>query len=275
MAFANVEREIAPVTIQSVERAINILSHFSLSRPSLSIAELSQLMGLPRTTVHGLVRTLLKHRLLRQDPETRRYRLGFKVFELGAIVGNSLDINRKAAEPLYDLARRTGLEARLVIWDGGSMLITMGAAVRSQAFFTQIGPRIPAYCSASGRIFLAQLSPAELKAYLARTRFNRYTPETITDPDQLLLELQKARANGYAVNREELGQGVIVFAAPVLDRAGKVVAAVSVTLDTDRLPEKREKRIIQELMKSARIISREMGYFPENMEPGASVEVSK
>ena len=147
------------MAIQSVQRAIDILSHFSLSRPTLGIADLSQLMGLPKATVHGLVRTLLKNRLLQQDPETRKYRLGLKAFELGAIVGNTLEINRKAAEHLYALARRTGLETRLAIWDGESALLTMGAAVRSQAFFTQIGPRMPAYCSASGRVFLAYLAP--------------------------------------------------------------------------------------------------------------------
>ncbi|PKN29582.1 MAG: hypothetical protein CVU64_07425 [Deltaproteobacteria bacterium HGW-Deltaproteobacteria-21] len=263
------------MTIQSVQRAIDILSNFSLSRPSMSIGELSELMNLPKTTVHGLVKTLLKNRLLQQDTETRRYRLGFKNFELGAIVGNSLDINRKAAEHLYALANRTRLEARLAIWDGGAMLITMGAAVRSQAFFTQIGPRMPAYCSASGRIFLAQLSAGELKAYLARTRFKRFTPSTITDPDQLRREVEKARDKGYAINREELGLGVIVFAAPVLDCAGKVVAAVSLTLNGDRLPKKREKRIIDELMKGAMIISREMGYFPENMGTGVAFEGSE
>jgi DNA-binding IclR family transcriptional regulator len=87
--------------------------------------------------------------------------------------------------------------------------------------------------------------------------------------------VEKARDKGYAINREELGLGVIVFAAPVLDCAGKVVAAVSLTLNGDRLPKKREKRIIDELMKGAMIISREMGYFPENMGTGVAFEGSE
>jgi len=254
--------------IQSVQRAIDILSHFSLSRPSLGIAELSAFMGLPKTTVHGLAQTLLKNRLLQQDPETRKYRLGFKAFELGAIVGNTLEINRKAAAPLYALARRTRLDARLAIWDGGTVLITLGAGFRSQAFFSEIGPRMPAYCSASGRIFLAHLTVDEQRDYLARTKIRRYTPFTITDPDHLLRELERARARGYAVNREELGLGIIAFATPVVDRAGAIVAAVSLSAGPDPLPKKRERGVIDALVKGAMIISRELGYFPENLGSG-------
>jgi DNA-binding IclR family transcriptional regulator len=260
------------LAIQSVQRAIDILSHFSLSHPTLGIADLSRLMGLPRATVHGLVRTLLKNRLLQQNPDTRKYRLGFKAFELGAIVGNSLEINRKAAAHLYALARRTRLDARLAIWDGGTVLIIMGAGFRSQAFFSEIGPRMPAYCSASGRLFLAHLTANEQKDYLARTKFRRYTPFTITDPDQLLRELEKARARGYAVNREELGLGIVAFAAPVRDRAGRVIAAVSLSTSPDPLPKKREKRVIDDLVKGAMIISRELGYFPENITMGSPVD---
>jgi DNA-binding IclR family transcriptional regulator len=251
--------------IQSVQRAIDILSHFSLARPSLGIADLSDLMDLPRATVHGLVRTLLKNRLLQQDPETRKYRLGFKAFELGAIVGNTLEINRKGAEHLYTLARRTGLETRLAIWDGKSALLTMGAAVRSQAFFTQIGPRMPAYCSASGRVFLAYLAPDELDAYLDKTSFVRYTPSTLIDPNQLRKELDRTRAREYAVNREELRRGVVAFAAPVFDRTGRVAAAVSISVSPGPLSKKKERKVLDELMKCAMTVSRELGYFPENL----------
>ena len=264
MVFDNVEQWGTPLAIQSVQRAIDILFHFSLSQPSLAIGELSRLMGLPKATVHGLVRTLLENDLLLQDPETRRYRLGYKILELGAIMGNTLEINRKAAEPLYTLARRTRLEARLAIWDGNSALLTMGAALRSQAFFTQIGPRMPAYCSASGRVFLAYLAGEALEDYLGRTKLARYTPATITDPDQLQRELERTRAKGYATNREELRRGVVAFAAPVFDGKGSVVAAISVSVTPDPLPKKREKQVIDELLKCAMIISRELGYFPEN-----------
>ncbi|MEW6665200.1 MAG: IclR family transcriptional regulator [Thermodesulfobacteriota bacterium] len=256
--------------IQSVQRAIDILSHFSLSRPSLGIADLSELMGLPRATVHGLVRTLLKNRLLQQDRETRKYRLGLKVFELGAIVGNTLEINRKAAEHLYTLSRRTGLETRLAIWDGRAALLTMGAAVRSQAFFTQIGPRMPAYCSASGRVFLAYMATDELDAYLDKTNFVRYTPSTLIDPIQLRKELHRTRAREYAVNREELRRGVVAFAAPVFDHAGRVAAAVSISVSPDPLPKKKERKVLDELMKCAMAVSRELGYSPENLGSGVA-----
>lgn len=251
--------------IQSVQRALDILSCFSISRPTLGIVEISELVGLPKPTVHGLVRTLAHNGFLRQDPESRRYGLGSKVFELGAILGNTLEINRRAAEPLYDLARKTRLEARIAIWEMGSVLLTMGAGLRSQAFFARIGPRMPAYCSASGRIFLAQMSPRELEEYFNRTKFLPYTPTTITKPKQLLEEIERIRKRGYALNREELRQGVVALAAPIFDRIGTVTAAISLSLTPERFGKTLEKELVHELLKTAMLISREMGYAPENL----------
>jgi DNA-binding IclR family transcriptional regulator len=254
--------------IQSVQRALDILSCFSLSHPTLGIGEISDLVGLPRTTVHGLVRTLVHNGFLRQEQETRRYGLGSKIFELGAILGNTLEINRRAAEPLYELARKTRLEARIAIWEMGSVLLTMGASLRAQAFYALIGPRMPAYCSASGRVFLAYLEPKELEEYLARTTFTRFTSATVVDRASLLREIEKTRKRGYARNREELRSGVVALAAPIFERTGQVAAAISLSMSPDRFEEKKEKALVQELLRSAMIISREMGFAPESFETG-------
>jgi IclR family transcriptional regulator, KDG regulon repressor len=253
--------------IQSVQRALDILSFFSIARPSLGIGELSDLMGLPRATVHGLVRTLLQKGFLQQDPETRRYSLGFKVHELGAILGSTLEINRKSSAPLYDLARRTRLEARISIWDGDSVLLTMGASVRSQAFFARIGPRMPAYCSASGKVFLAYMSREDLEGYLGRTKLARHTSATLVTRSHILKETRKIRTQGYATNRDELIRGLVAFAAPIFGRSGGVEAAISISLMSGKIEKKAEPGLIEELLMSAALISRDMGYSPEHDEP--------
>lgn len=252
--------------IQSVQRALDILSFFSLARPSLGIGELSELMGLPRTTVHGLVRTLLEKGFLQQDPGTKKYGLGFKIYELGMILGNTLEVNRKASAHLFSLSQRTGLEARLAIWEGGSVLVTIGASVRSLAFFAQVGPRMPAYCSASGKVFLAHLSPRELEEYLHGTEFVRLTPATIVSRSHLMTEIREARKRGYAVNREELTRGLVAFAAPIFERTGRVEAAISLTLTTGAVVGEAEKGLVDELLKSATLISRDLGYSPESLQ---------
>lgn len=253
--------------IQSVQRALDILSFFSISRPLLGIGELSDLMGLPRATVHGLVRTLLHNGFLQQDPASRKYSLGFKVYELGAILGSSLEINRKASAPLHELARRTRLEARISIWDRDSVLLTMGASIRSQAFFARIGPRMPGYCSASGKVFLAYMSAEDLEGYLGRTKLARHTATTLVTRSHILKETREIRMRGYATNRDELIHGLVAFAAPIFGRSRGVDATISISLMSGKIEKKAEPGLIEELLKSAALISRDMGYSPEHDEP--------
>ncbi|MFP4453691.1 MAG: IclR family transcriptional regulator, partial [Desulfobacterales bacterium] len=113
------------MSVQAVERALKILTLFSHRQPVLGISELSRMMDLPKGTVHGLIRTLVKHGFLKQDEQTRKYRLGLKIHELGIVLSGTLELNQKAAGPCHQLSRRTGLLSRIGIWDGGSVVITL------------------------------------------------------------------------------------------------------------------------------------------------------
>ncbi|MFH1349502.1 MAG: helix-turn-helix domain-containing protein, partial [Pseudomonadota bacterium] len=85
--------------IQSVHRAMQVLGLFSLSTPRLGISEISRALGLHKGTVQGLIRTLVHEGFLQQDQETRKYQLGFKIYELGLIMAGSLEVNQKASNP--------------------------------------------------------------------------------------------------------------------------------------------------------------------------------
>ncbi|MFH1490726.1 MAG: IclR family transcriptional regulator [Pseudomonadota bacterium] len=251
-------------TIQSVQRALKILSFFSLPRVSLGIGEMSDLLGVPRGTVHGLVRTLVQEGFLRQDPETRKYRLGFKLYEQGSILASSLEINQKANDPSHELAVRTRLDVRIVVWDGETVLFTMGASGRSLPLF-QAGPRAPAYCTASGRAILASLSLPELHEYLEGTALIPYTPATITDRDAFLKEIEATRSRGYAISREEYLRGRNALAVTVFGRNECLAGAISISGTTDVLLREQEDDLAGELIKTATDISRRMGYYPEEI----------
>ena len=255
--------------IQSVQRALKILGFFSLSQNYLGIGEMSDLLGVPRSTVHGLVRTLVQEGFLRQDPETRKYLLGFKLYEQGSILASGLMINQKSNDHVHELAVRTRLDVRIAVMDGGTILFTMGASGRSLPLF-DVGPRSPAYCTASGRAMLTCYSDEALQAYLDVTPLVPYTSLTVTDREAFLKEIGITRQRGYAVSKEEFLAGRYALAVPLYERNQVVAGSISISGTTDVFFVEQEKEMAQELIKTAHKISRELGYYPEEIRRLAS-----
>ncbi len=255
------------MTVQSVERALKILSLFSHRRPVLGIAEISRIMDLPKATVHGLTRTLLEQGFLAQDEQSRKYRLGLKLHELGIILSGSLELNQKAAAPCYQLSRQTGLMSRVGIWDGGSVVITLNTHPHPRPVLPhQLGPRIHAYCSAIGKAILAFLPQKELEAYLERTRLTAFTQSTITDKNRLLEDLEDTRSRGYSIDREEAVAGLSCIGAPVFDYRGESAGALSLSGPADRLAGEEIEKLTAEVLHTAAEISGFLGYFPHTIE---------
>ncbi|MCJ8501236.1 IclR family transcriptional regulator [Desulfatitalea alkaliphila] len=251
------------MAIQSVDRALQILNLFSHRVPVLGVTEISRAVGLSKGTVHGLIRTLLQQGFLQQDSATRKYRLGLKIYELGIIWAGTLEINQKSAGPMNQLAKETLLECRLAIWDGDSMVITSTVHPRARAVLPhQFGPRVHAYCSAIGKAVLAFMDDAQVERYLKRTQFTAFTPNTVTDRQQLLEDLVQTRQRGYAFDREEAVQGLSCIGAPIYQRSGQVAGALSVSGGTQRVMGDKMEGFALALMNTAAEISRYMGYFP-------------
>ncbi len=251
------------MSIQSVDRALQILSLFSHRRPQLGIAEIGREIDLPKGTVHGLVRTLLGHGFLHQDATTRKYRLGLKIHELGMVLAGTLEINEKSAGPCRELAARTGLIARIAIWDGDSVVITLNMHPTAHAAIpAQIGPRVHAYCSAIGKAILAFLDEPSVADYLDRARLVAITPATITEKDRLLDDLAETRERGYSIDREEAVRGLGCIGAPLYAREGSVAGSLSLSGPSRKVLGNRLEPLGEELLKTAGEISHYMGYVP-------------
>jgi IclR family KDG regulon transcriptional repressor len=252
-------------TIQSIDRAMEMLQLFTRNRPKLGITEISQSLGLAKGTVHGLVRTLSKAGFLQQDPESRKYRLGLKIYELGMILAGTLEINDKALGPTSQLAKRTGMVAKIAIWNGDSALLVLHIDPKAHSLFThQIGPSIPAYCSALGKAILAHLQPQELDAYIERTPLTPYTYHTIADRKALLAALREIREKGYSIDREETVLGFDCIGAPIVGRSGRVEAAISLSGNSEQLSPTQADKIeglVKQLLIAAAEISRSLGYW--------------
>lgn len=257
------------MSIQSVDRALQILALFSHRSPVLGVTDISRALGLSKGTVHGLIRTLLKQGFLQQDLPSRKYRLGLKIYELGIILAGTLEINQKAAGLINQLSKATQRIVRVAIWDGDSMVITCDATPRPRAVLPhQFGPRVHAYCSAIGKAVLAFLDEGSVKGYIERTELIAFTDATITDPERLYADLDAIRNRGYAVDRQEAVQGLICVGAPVFNRDGQVAGSISLSGSAQRMDENKIVELSEELLKTTGEVSRYMGYLPDFSNPG-------
>jgi DNA-binding IclR family transcriptional regulator len=250
--------------IQSVNRASNILSLFSLNKPSWGISEIAQALNLNKATVQGLVRTLVYIGFLQQNPETKKYQLGLKTYELGTIAAGSLEINQKASISAHKLAKRTRLLVRIAILEGSSAIVTLDAYPRSEPFIMrQFGPRVPLYCTAVGKALLAFFSERELLDYLGATELKAYTTTTLTKKRDLLNDLRETKERGYSINRAEHFLGRAAIGAPIFARQGKLVGAMCISGDPDRVLGNEIEDLVSETLQTSLEVSRQMGYFPE------------
>jgi DNA-binding IclR family transcriptional regulator len=238
------------MSIQSIERVGSILSLFSAQKPRWGNAEIASAVGLAKTTVSTILRTMVKIGFLSQDPETRRYTLGYRLFTLGMIAGDTLEINQKAQGPAQNLAERTGLICRVGIWDRDAVVTTLNIVPRDVEFLArQIGPRVVAYLHAE-----------DIEDYLKKTRMTPFTRNTITRKDRMLKELKETRIRGYSVNNEEYILGRASIAAPVFGRGGLVNAAISLTGSPENVLGSELKQHTRHLLDTATEISRLMGH---------------
>ena len=255
----------SPFCIQSVKRATEILSLFSLERPRLGITEISQLLELKKATVQGLMRTLTQQGFLRQNKESRKYELGVRLYELGIVFSGGLEINQKAQEPAGRLAREVEQLVRVAIRNGDSAVVVLDVLPRTEPLPTYTyGPRIPLYCTALGKALLAFAGKEEITSYLDRVKFTRYTPRTITGREQLLRDLKETCRRGYSLNQQEHLLARVSVGAPIFGRNGGIVASISVGGDARNFIQSGTERFADAVMMTASVISRRMGFDPGN-----------
>ncbi len=219
---------------QSLERGLAILSCFTPKRPVLGIADIADELGMSRSTTHRYVITLLALGYLEQGA-SRKYRLGLRVTDLGMSALNSTGLREHAQPYLEELRQRTTYTVSLAVLDGNEILYVDQARSfrRGQSrdgVDARTGSRLPAYCTAMGKLLLANLPEAEQREVLAQTKLSKRGPNTITSKKALREELEEVRDANFAVDDEELAKDLYSIAAPVRNEARQVVAAVDIAV---------------------------------------------
>jgi DNA-binding IclR family transcriptional regulator len=251
----------SPYKVQVLDRAVSILDTIAASGRDTSLAELAEHIKLHKSTIHRLLMILESHRMVERDPQTGRYHLGLRLFELGTIAIGSFNVRERAGKFLERVLYEVDETVHLCVLDSGEVLyLEKIEPTRSVRMASRIGRRNPAHCTAVGKAMLARLSEREVDDIIRRHGLQRFTPGTITTPAELRVELQAIRDRGYSVDNEEIEEGVRCVAAAVIDHAGRPLAAMSVSAPAFRLPMDKVPMVAQSVTRAAQELSEECGY---------------
>ena len=221
--------------IEALERGLSVLEVFSRESPSLSMTEITEHAGLTKSTAFRVIHTLEGLGYLKRDPETKRYRPGLKVLRLGFNALNSLEMGQVAQPYLKALSAQCGETTNMTVRDEKDIVyVVRNKTQQILAVDLRLGSRLPVYCTSMGKAQLIDFSRSELVDLLGEGPYPARGPNTITTLDGLIVELEKVRWQGYAINDEELAAGLRAVAAPVRGYQNEVVAAINVSIPSAR-----------------------------------------
>ena len=250
---------------QSLERGLAILGCFTPERPVLGIADIADDLGMSRSTTHRYVITLVALGYLEQGA-SRKYRLGLRVTDLGMSALNSTGLREHAHPYLEELRQRTSYTVSLAVLDGPEILYVDRARSfrRGQSKIDldlHPGSRLPAYCTAMGKLLLANLPESEQRELFTSMKLTKRGPNTITSKKALRDELDEVLAAGFAVNDEELAPELYSISAPVRNEAREVVAAINMAAHSSMISlEEMVDALGPHLVSTADRISARLGY---------------
>ncbi len=245
-------------TLSSVRNAARLLKQFGPHDRELGVSELARRLGLGKSTVHRLLTTLVAEHLLERDPYSGQYRLGLAVHDLAAAAVPN-DLHEAVSGLLETLRNRTGETVQVAVLDGREVVyVERIDSPHTLRLFLEVGRRNWAHSTGTGKALLAHLPKTELMQLLDGWEMPALTPYTITDPARLVEELREVRRRGYAQNLHESEVGVLSVSAPIRDRSGKVVAALSVAGPAQRM-QPVMNQITYGVIEAAALASRRMG----------------
>ncbi len=242
----------------SLRKGLELLDRFA-QRRSWSLAELAVELGQPKPSVFRLLHTIEEFGYLQKDPETGRYALGLRLHTLGSAAVHHEQLRWQALAPLQDLARDTGETVHVgILYDGEAICVQAVDGTRLVRMHAFVGKRTPAHASALGKMLLAYLPEAEF-ATLAARGLPAFTPHTLTTPEALRAALHRIRAEGFALDEEEMEPGLRCLAAAITDHLGRPCAALGVSAPAARMDRDRIADLIPRVKTAAGRISRMLG----------------
>jgi IclR family transcriptional regulator, KDG regulon repressor len=243
--------------MKTVKKALAVLDSFTQDVQSQGVTEIAQKLGLHKSTTFYLLATLREGGYVIYDANTKRYSLGYKLLDLAGRIQYRRDLRNLSFPILQELAKAVEEDIALNILIEGKRVCV--ALVESRCFIRNIvplGKAMPAHCSAAGKVLMAYRSEAEIEEIISRYGLPRFTPNTITQKEQLFVKLKEIRANGYGESRNEFGLDAAALAFPVFNGKGEIMAALSIQSTVNRLNDETRPGFLQEGLRAAQKISR-------------------
>jgi DNA-binding IclR family transcriptional regulator len=256
------KKEKSEYIIQAVSHALDLLEQFHGEVDELGVTELSKRLKLHKNNVFRLLATLESRGYIEQNRATENYRLGLKSLELGQTFIKQMGLLRQAKPILEKLVGACNETSYVAIFkDGYIVYLDVVETDLTVRVVSRVGSRLPAYCTASGKVHLAHMSDEEVESLLPAKELKAYTPNTVVDRDKLKQELRKVADAGYAIDDEEVDIGVRCIAAPIRDYTRRIVGAVSISGPAMRFSDERlEKELIPLAIQAGEELSTRLGY---------------
>ncbi|MFF2324697.1 MULTISPECIES: IclR family transcriptional regulator [unclassified Streptomyces] len=249
--------------VPAVTRALDVLELFLEGDGTLSAPEITRKLQLPRTTVHELVATLAaRSYLVAVHERPGRYRLGVRNYQLGSRYAEQLDLAAEGLRVAREVAETCDETVHVAILEEMDVIyIAKVDSTHAVRMVSAAGRRLPAHCTSVGKMLLAALPAGELDLRIEEEGvLAAMTRDSITDPDELRAVLAGIRSRGIATEHRESNPDVSCVAAPVRDRSGRVVAALSISVPMVRWSEEREAELAELVAKGAGDLSVSLGH---------------
>jgi IclR family pca regulon transcriptional regulator len=226
-------QERASHFVQSLARGLTVIRAFDAASPELTLSDVARKTGLTRAAARRFLLTFADLGYVRTDG--RLFALSPRVLELGYAYLSSLTLPEVAEPHLERLVAEVHESASISVLDGGDVVyVARVPTAQIMRVTISIGTRFPAYATSMGRVLLAGLPDDRLDEHLAHMRLREFTPQTITSVAGLRDELKRVHAQGWALNDQELEEGLRSIAVPIHDHAGRIIAAVNVAAAAGR-----------------------------------------
>ncbi len=245
---------------KSLRRALQVLEVFEHGSAELTATEIANQLGTLPGTIYPTLYTLERHGYLTRD-QNKRYALGLKLLERANLVLGRLDLRDVAQATMREIASRYNVNTHLaVLYDQSVMYLHREEGYPSVIIKEVVGQRVPAYCTALGKVLLAALPEEALADYLGQVELRALTPYTICDRERLRGELRTVLEQGYAVDNEEFHEGSLCIAAPVRDYRGEAIAASSLSVPKSIASGGQLVRFVSIIREAAGRISQDLGF---------------
>jgi len=248
-------------TIQSVEKACDLLIALGNSTEELGVSELSRMLNIGKSTVWKLLNTLENKGFIVKSGNSDKYSLSIKYFQVACQYYNQKPIHTVVRGFMEKLSRKYGETIHFAVKDGDEIVyVEKLDGTFNVNIYSKIGRRSPLYAPSVGKVILANLEREQIMDFLNRVKLNAYTNKTIANKELLMAELDGIRKKGYAIDNEEYELGIRCAGVPIKNIADKIIGGLSISGTTSRMTDELITEMIADLTQASSDIASHIGY---------------